>query len=83
MNDDGLLQQIHMAQVEAGENVVVEDLHSKGLLPPQTSALIPLDELQRQIDEFCDFKAGDSTDGLQRLFLRGFMDWMREREDKK
>lgn len=49
--------------------------------PSQKQAIvIPLDELLRLIDEFCDFKAGDSTDGLRRLFLRGLMHWMREKE---
>lgn len=109
---ESIINRIHMAQVEAGEQVVVEDLRDKGLLPPESDCLnarypeygpcspcgdgdtdlryhnhepkkqaivIPLDELQRLITEYCDLKAGDSTDGLRRLFLKGFMEWMRER----
>ena len=48
--------------------------------PKKQAIVIPLDELQRLINEYCDLKAGDSTDGLRRLFLKGFMDHLRAKE---
>jgi hypothetical protein len=60
MND--LTERIRMAQVEAGENAVVDDLRRKGLLPPTKTAIaIGLDQLRGYMRQFIDEHASDSS----------------------
>ena len=57
-----LTERICMAQVEAGENAVVDDLRRKGLLPPTKTAIaIDSDQLRGYMREFIDEHAPDSS----------------------
>lgn len=74
-----LANQIQMAQVEAAEDVVVDNLRHKGLLPPK-SPTYTLADLESLAEQYQAAKAGDSTEGLRRLFITGWLTWLRERE---
>ena len=85
MNND-LLQRIQQAQIQAGEDAVVDDLRRKGLLPlaPKTAIAMPLRSYERLVDEFCDEKRPDSSvddDVLRRLHLGELILWLRKRQE--
>jgi len=90
MNDE-LLREIQQAQVKAAEDVVVEDLRRKGLLPPATQSnlrqfpsrvgvVVSLDQLQAWAKEYITDMGGDgSNDIAERLTLSGFIAYLRQR----
>ena len=68
-----LTERIRMAQVEAGENAVVDELRRKGLLPPKKIAIaIDLDEWRQVLRQFVDEVAGPDAD------LKVTMEWTME-----
>jgi len=79
MND--LTERIRMAQVEAGENAVVDDLRRKGLLPPTKTAIaIDLDQLRNYMREFIDERVPDSSSVTEYEWrFETFLQWLSKR----
>jgi hypothetical protein len=52
-----LLQRIHHAQIQAGEDVVVDDLRRKRLLPPKSALVGTLPAVEALIREYVEHLA--------------------------
>jgi len=84
MTDD-LLRRIQNAQVEAAEDILVDDLRRKGLLPPEPvsklAITIDLDQLQSLIREY--LAQLPPRDRLEtQLRFSHFMIWARKRRER-
>lgn len=76
-----LLQRIHDAQVQAGEDVVVEGLRSKGLLPAKAAVVINLSELQRLMDQFINEYSPDNPSVTEYQWrFSTFLFWLRKQQ---
>lgn len=80
-----LLKRIHMAQVEAGENAVVEDLRRKGLLPTKPHITVNLHDFDLLCAEFCDEmdQQEERVDLLRRLTLSQLIEWLRRKKGRE
>jgi len=77
-----LIQRIHEAQVRAGENVVVEELRRKGLLP-KLAIVIDLDQLRGLMREFIDEQKRDYPEQHEtELAFEVFLQWLRKKRQE-
>jgi hypothetical protein len=85
VSDDLLLRRIQNAQVEAAEDVLVEDLRRKGLLPPgpKLALVAGLDQLRDLMREFTASPDVEHLNPLEtKLLFSSFLVWLRKRQEK-
>jgi hypothetical protein len=81
-----LLQRIQQAQVQAGEDAMVDDLRRKGLLPPSSPKLgitIDYSEWRLLLREFIDEVAGHDADlkVTMEWTMETWLQWLRKRQE--
>ena len=78
------MNDIQMAQVEAGERVVIERLQRKGLIavPPRTAIVINLDDLREMIKTYINERT-DDNDLLPYLLFSDFLEWLRRKQQSE
>lgn len=76
------MNNIQLAQVEAGERAVVERLQRKGLMAvPRTAIVINLDDLDRLAKDYITEMGGDGENDItERLTLSSFIQWLRNQQ---